>query len=216
MTKAIKVLLADDHELLSDMLADRLRSGGLEVFATGDTTAAIGLGVEHQPDVALLDIDMPGRSTFEVARVLRTESPNTRVVFLSAYVRDSYIEQALAVQASGYLSKSEPVDAILTAVEAVAAGATRFSRDILQRIVIDGSTIRLNDAVATRSSALTDREREVLLHIARGLSQIQVAHLLGISIKTVQTHLANVMEKLEIHDRVELARFAIREGIVEP
>ncbi len=216
MSAGARVLLVDDHMLLREMLQEKLTSEGLEVTTTGDTTEAIELGIELQPDVTVLDIDMPGRSTFEVARVLRTESPATRVVFLSAYVRDVYIEQALAVEASGYLCKCDSLEEILAAIKAVVDGSTCYSREVLQRIVIDGSRARLADASVSRSSLLTDRERDVLTHIARGLSQRQVAHVLEISIKTVQHHLESVMDKLEIHDRVELARFAIREGIVEP
>ncbi len=216
MTGTATILLVDDHMLLREMLQERLASEGFEVVTTGDTTAAIGLATDLQPDVAVLDIDMPGRSTFEVARLLQTESPHTRVVFLSAYVRDTYIEQALAVRASGYLCKCEPLEDILTAIGAATGGATCYSREILRRIVIDGSHARLAEEPVTRSSLLTNRERDVLLHVARGLSQQQVARVLDISIKTVQHHLMGVMDKLEIHDRVELARYAIREGIVEP
>ena len=216
MTNTATILLVDDHMLIRELLQERLESEGFEVVTAADTTAAIELGVEFQPDVAVLDIDMPGRSTFDVARVLQTESAGTRVVFLSAYVRDAYIEQALAVQASGYLCKCEPLSEILAGIEAVAGGATCYSRKVLQRIVIDGSRARLADEPVTRSSLLTNRERDVLLHVARGLSQQQVAHVLEISVKTVQHHLEGVMDKLQIHDRVELARYAIREGIVEP
>jgi len=216
VTRPVRVLLVDDHRLLREMLEERLKSDGLEVLATGDTKVALDLAADLQPDVAVLDIDMPEGSTFDVARVLHTESPDTRVMFLSAYVRDAYIEQALAVRASGYLCKCEPLEEILSAIGAIAGGAARFSRKILHRIVIDGSQPRLAEGGVTRSSSLTGRERDVLFHIARGLSQRQVAHVLDISIKTVQHHLASVMDKLEIHDRVELARFAIREGIVEP
>jgi len=216
MTRTATVLLVDDHMLIRELLQERLESEGFEVVTAADTTTAIELGVEFQPDVAVLDIDMPGRSTFDVARLMQTESAGTRVVFLSAYVRDAYIEQALAVQASGYLFKCEPLSEILAAIEAVAGGATCYSRKVLQRIVVDGPQARLADEPVTRSSLLTNRERDVLFHIARGLSQQQVAHVLEISIKTVQHHLAGVMDKLEIHDRVELAHYAIREGIVEP
>jgi DNA-binding NarL/FixJ family response regulator len=216
VTGAAHVLLVDDHALLRDMLQARLRAEGFEVLATGDTTEAIELALDVRPDVAVLDIDMPGRSTFEVARVLHAESPDTRVVFLSAYVRDAYIEQALAVRASGYLCKCEPLEEILAAISRATRGATCYSPEVLQRIVIDGSEARLAERPATRWSLLTDRERDVLHHVARGLSQRQVAHVLGISVKTVQHHLTSVMDKLEIHDRVALARYAIREGSVEP
>jgi DNA-binding NarL/FixJ family response regulator len=216
MTATATVVLVDDHRLLREMLQEKLTSEGFEVVTTGDTAAAVALAVELQPNVVVLDIDMPGRSTFEVARVLQTESPETRIVFLSAYVRDAYIEQALAVEASGYLCKCDPLDDILAAIGAVVDGSTCFSRAVLQRIVIDESRVVLADTPTTRASSLTGRERDVLVHVARGLSQRQVAHVLDISVKTVQHHLESVMDKLDIHDRVELAHFAIREGIVEP
>ncbi len=216
MSNAARILLVDDHALMREMLQERLASDGFEVHTTGDTTEAIELAVELQPELAVLDIDMPGRSTFEVARVLQTESPDTRVVFLSAYVRDAYVEQALAVEASGYLCKTETLEGILTAIRSAVDGATCYSREVLHRIVIDGPRARLADDPVTRSSLLTSRERDVLLLVAQGLSQRQVAHRLGISVKTVQHHLEGMMVKLDIHDRVELARFAIREGLVEP
>jgi DNA-binding NarL/FixJ family response regulator len=216
MNDSATVLLVDDHALIRDMFAETLRSEGFDVVATGDTEEAIQRGVELRPDVAVLDIDMPGRSTFEVARLLGEATPATRIVFLSGYVRDSYIEQALAVHASGYLCKSDPVESIVAAIKAAAGGATCYSRQVLQRIVIDGSHAKLAEHPVTRRSLLTDRENEVLIHIARGLSQRQVAGVLDISVKTVQHHLASVMDKLDIHDRVELARYAIREGAVEP
>ena len=216
MTDVARLLLVDDHQLLREMLQEQLESEGFEVVTTGDTTEAIELGAELRPDVAVLDIDMPGRSTFEVASVLQTESPDTRVVFLSAHVHDAYIEQALAVEASGYLHKGDSLDEILAAIKVVLGGSTCYSPQVLARIVVDGSRARLADAPRSRSSLLTARERDVLVYIARGLSQRQVAHVVGISIKTVQHHLEHVMDKLNIHDRVELAHFAIREGIVEP
>lgn len=216
MTGAAHVLLVDDHALLRDMLQARLRADGFEVVATGDTTEAIELALRVRPDLAVLDIDMPGRSTFEVAGVLQTESPDTRVVFLSAHVHDAYIEQALAVEASGYLHKGDSLDEILAAIKVVLGGSTCYSPEVLARIVVDGSRARLAEQPRSRSSLLTGRERDVLVYVARGLSQRQVAHVLGISIKTVQHHLEHVMDKLDIHDRVELAHFAIREGIVQP
>jgi len=216
MSGAATILLVDDHALIRDLLREKLEAEGFDVHATGNTTEALELATELRPEVAVFDIDMPGRSTFEIARVLQDESPGTRVVFLSAYVRDSYIEQALAARAAGYLCKCEPLEETLAAIGAAAGGATCYSREVLQRIVIDGTQARLAEQPATKSSLLTNREREVLLHIARGLSQQQAAHMLGISIKTVQHHLVSIMDKLEIHDRVELARYAIREGSVEP
>lgn len=216
MRAGVSILLVDDHALLRDMFRERLEVEGYDVVTTGDTTDAIDLATQLQPNLALLDIDMPGRSTFEVARVLRTASPQTRVVFLSAFVRDAYIQQALDVRAAGYLCKGASLHEILAGIEAAAAGGTCYAPEVLRRTVIDGSHARLAEPPASRSTLLTARERDVLVHVARGRSQRQVAQLLGISPKTVQHHLGNLTEKLDVHDRVELAHYAIREGLVEP
>ncbi|NNC92192.1 MAG: response regulator transcription factor [Acidimicrobiia bacterium] len=216
MTPAISVVLADDHTLVREMLHDRLRREGMEiagVASAGDE--AVRLAATTHPDVVILDIDMPGISAFEAARLVRAASPATRIVFLSAYVHDGYIDQALVVEASGYLTKSEPPDAIVEAIRKVHRGETSFSPAVLARLVVDSAGIRLGSAVQTRYELLTEREREILGYVARGLLQKQIARQAGISVKTVQHHITHTMDKLEIHDRVELARFAIREGLIE-
>lgn len=216
MTSVVTVVLADDHALVRDMLHDRLSREGMEIVGVAASGRhAVDLAGATHPDVVILDIDMPGISAFQAARAVQIASPSTRVIFLSAFVSDSYIDQALGVEASGYLTKSEPPDAIVEAIRKVHRGATSFSLEILDRIVIDASGVRLNGARHTRYDLLTDREREILGYVARGLPQKQIARLAGISVKTVQHHITHLMDKLEIHDRVELTRFAIREGLVE-
>ena len=216
MAEPITVLLADDHSLVRDMLARTLVREGMQVVASVDTTdAAEACGRKEQPDVAVLDIDMPGKSIFDVARSIIEASPDTRTIFLSAFVHDHYIEQALSVEASGYLTKAEPPEVVVASIRKVVGGAASFSTEVLDRIVISESGARLAGRHA-RVALLTDREREVLRYVARGLQQKQIAQKTGISIKTVQHHITHVMDKLEIHDRVELARFAIREGVIEP
>ncbi len=216
MRPIIRVVLADDHTLVRDMLRDRLTGEGMQIVgmaASGED--AVHIAAAHQPDVVVLDIDMPGMSAFEAARAVQTASPATRVLFLSAFVRDTYIDQALGAEASGYLTKSEPPDAIAEAIRKVHGGATSYSLEVLDRIVIDSSGARLGSNEQTRFELLTDREREILGYVARGLPQKQIARLAGISVKTVQHHIMHLMDKLEIHDRVDLTRFAIREGLVE-
>lgn len=216
MSLVVTVVLADDHTLVRDMLQDRLSREGMRIVgvaASGEE--AVDFAAIHQPDVVVLDIDMPGISAFEAARLVRLASPSTRVIFLSAYVHDAYIDQALGAEASGYLTKSEPPDAIVEAIHKVHSGATSYSLEVLDRIVIDSSGVRLGGHEQTRLELLTDREREMLGYVARGLSQKQIARTAGISVKTVQHHIMHLMDKLEIHDRVELARFAIREGLIE-
>ena len=215
MDDPISVLLADDHALVRDMLRHRLIEEGMTVVGAAATAdEATQLGIALHPDVAVLDIDLPGRSAFDAARSIQQASPSTRVVFLSAFVHDHYIEQALEVEASGYLTKAEPPDAVVRGIQTVVRGATCFSQEVIERVVIEESGARLAGGHA-RIETLTDRERQVLAYVARGLQQKQIARLAGISLKTVQHHVTHVMDKLGIHDRVELARFAIREGIVE-
>ncbi|NNC39205.1 MAG: response regulator transcription factor [Acidimicrobiia bacterium] len=212
----ISVLLADDHVLVRDMLDERLSREGMDIVGLATSGEhAVELAGTHLPDVAVLDIDMPGISAFTAARQVRAVSPATRVLFLSAFVHDRYVDQALAAEASGYLTKGEPPEAIVEAIRKVYNGRTSFSRAVLERIVIDPDGARLGIGSKTRCGLLTDREQEILSYVARGLPQKQIARLAGISVKTVQHHIMHLMEKLEIHDRVELARFAIREGLVE-
>lgn len=216
MNSRVSVVLADDHALVRDMLNERLSNEGMEIVglaASGDH--AVELTAATLPDVVVLDIDMPGMSAFEAAREARRVSPDTRVIFLSAFVHDRYVDQALAAEASGYLTKSEPPAAIVEAIRKVHRGSSSYSLAVLDRIVIDYRGARLIDGSKSRWELLTEREREVLGYIARGMPHKQVAALIGVSVKTVQHHVMHLMDKLDIHDRVELARFAIREGLVE-
>ena len=211
------VVLADDHALVRDMLRARLVTEGMDVVAgAGTTDDAVTFVTDLQPDILILDIDMPGRCPFEAAREVSRGLSGTRVLFLSAFVHDRYVQQALASEASGYLTKTEPPEVIVDAVRKVLAGAAQYSEEVVDRIVIHEAGTRLGSSRRVRLDSLTDREREVLGHVARGLLQKQIARQMNLSIKTVQAHIAHLMDKLKIHDRVELARFAIREGLVEP
>ncbi len=218
MNKPISVLLADDHTLVREMLVERLDSeADIEVVASvSDAGEALQAAIEKQPQVLLLDIDMPGRSPFEVAAEIRKSLPSSRVIFLSAHMNDQYIEQALECEAAGYLTKDEPTARLIDAIRAVARGSTHFSSAVSERIVIDEHGAHLSRDHLTRLKLLTQRELEVLGHLAQGLPKKTIARLMGISVKTVEKHCDHVMEKLDIHDRVQLARFAIREGLSQP
>jgi len=216
VSEPITVLLADDHTLLRDMLRMTLTAEGMQVVAdVGSGEAAEAMCQSMRPDVAVLDIDIPGKCIFEVTRSLQQTSPETRVIFLSAFVHDQYIADALAVEASGYLTKTEPPEVLVTSIRKAVGGATCFSSEVINRMVIGESGARLSGQHA-KMDLLTEREREVLRYVAQGLQQKQIAARAGISIKTVQHHIMHLMDKLAIHDRVDLARFAIREGLVEP
>jgi len=214
----ITVFLVDDHALVRGALSERLeREPDLVVVgAAGTADDAFDPIIAVAPDVVLMDIDMPGVNCFDAARKILTLSPDTRVVFLSGFLNDRYVEQALEVQARGYLSKREPPDTVVSAIREVAAGGAYFSEDVQSRIVVEAQGVRLASALRSRASLLTPRELEIIRYIARGMTKKEIAGVMHISVKTVDRHTVNLMTKLDIHDRVELTRFAIREGLAEP
>lgn len=218
MKGAISLILADDHALVRDALARRLdQETDLEVLGVAaDAGEATALALSLKPTVVLLDIDMPGMSAFEAASDIRNGSPETRVAFLSGHCRDCYIEQALAAEAAGYITKQEHPEVIADAVRIIAGGRLYFSAEVQSRLVVDTTGPRLADEPLTRTSLLTAREIETLGYIAQGMSKKAMARTMNISVKTVEQHCAHLMQKLDIHDRVELTRFAIREGVIEP
>lgn len=215
MNKPISLLLVDDHALMRRMLADRIacEPDMLVVGTVEDADAAVAEAIRQRPDIILMDIDMPGVICFDAARTIQELCPKTRIIFLSAFFNDRYIDQALAVEAAGYLTKTEPPESVIAAIRAVAAGKSYFSPQVQSRIVVDSDGTRLAQPKQSRASTLSGRELEVLRYLARGMSKKQIAQTMYISAKTVNNHTAHVMDKLDIHDRVELSRFAIREGL---
>lgn len=213
---ALRILLADDHTLVRETLARWLASSdSITVIAqVSNSDDAITIAAREEPDIVVLDINMPGADVFEAARIIRIRSPKSKIIFLSAFHLDRYIEQALAAGALGYVTKGESPETLERAIRAVASGGVYFSPDVQARIVIDVSGPRLVDTAQTRTSMLTPRELEVLRYLATGLSKKEIADKLDLSIGTINNHAANLMRKLDIHDRVKLTHFAIREGLI--
>jgi DNA-binding NarL/FixJ family response regulator len=214
----IRIILADDHALVREMLCAYLQQNpGFQVVATASSAKeAMQKCVDHQPNVVVMDIDMPGLICFDAARRILSAQPEVKLIFLSAYTHDHYIEQALQVGAVGYLTKSEPPQNVAEAIRSVAEGRAYFSEEVRSRIVFDSNQTRLAPKGRSRGSLLTPREVEVVRYVARGLAKKEIASIMHVSLKTVEKHTDNLMQKLDIHDRVELARFAIREGLAEP
>jgi len=217
MARTVSILIVDDHESIRQLLKDRLSAEpDMTVVSHVDNAeAAVVEAIEHKPDVILMDIDMPGLSAFDAAARITARCPNSRVLFLTAFVKDRYIESALAAQAWGYVTKTEPPEAVIKAIRDVSRGFAYFSREVQSRLVVDSKGVRLAEKGRTLASTLTPREREVLCYLAQGRSKKSIAEIMCISVKTVDFHCSHLMEKLDIHDRVELARFAIREGFVD-
>jgi DNA-binding NarL/FixJ family response regulator len=218
MTSPIRVMLVDDQALFRESMTARLeREDDLQVVATApDAREGLEAIGRCEPDVVLLDIRMPGMSCFDAAERMRLLIPRLHVAFLSGYWNDQYIDQALAAGAAGYLTKSQSSDEVVEAVRGIARGERRYSREVQARLVFDQAQPRLPHAAQSRLSRLTPREKQVLRCISEGLSKREIAKVMHISPKTVAAHSTNLMMKLDIHDRVELARFAIREGLLQP
>ncbi len=217
MDKQISILIVDDHAMVRSMLRDRLDAEP-DFTVTGMASSAddaVTLASRVKPDVVLMDIDMPGLLCFEAARMLARQCPDARIIFLSAFFHDCYIEQALAVKAWGYVTKNQPDDSLVTAIRNVAGGVAHFSPEIQARIIVDEQGPKLAQQTRSRLSTLTPRESDVLRYLARGLSKKEIAQTMHISVNTVNRHTSSLMNKLDIHDRVELARFAIREGLAD-
>ena len=217
MSESIRIVLADDHGLVREAMRKVLESEiDLSVVAVvGNADEALRKAIELEPDVVLMDIDMPGMYCFQAAKTIKKRCPKTRVIMLSAFFHDRYIEQAIGVEAAGYVTKSESPDSVVKAIRAAMNGLTYFSPEVQARVIADASGVRLANEGSTRVSSLTEREIEVLRYLARGMSAQEIAKTMYISVKTVDRHKANLMNKLDIHDRVELTRFAIREGLAE-
>ena len=210
----IRVLLADDHTLVRAGIRSLLESvDGLEVVAEcGDGRECLELIGKHRPDVALLDIGMPGLSGLQVAERVAEESPRTKVVILSMYADKTHVTQAMRAGVSGYLLKGAAVAELPLALQAVMRGETYLTPKISKHVV-DGFLRDTEDEPGPLSE-LTTRQREILQLIAEGQSTKEIAGILDVSSKTVETHRMRLMDRLDIHDVPGLVRFAIRAGLV--
>ena len=212
----LRVLLADDHALVRAGIRALLETfPDVSVVAeTGDGREAVELAAKGV-NIVLMDIGLPGLNGLEATARIVKEHPQVKVVILSMHANDEYIRQALQAGAAGYLLKdAAPVELDL-ALRAVAHGDTYLSPAISKRVIED----YLAQAPARADAAaqvLTARQREILQLIAEGRSTKQIAALLGVSVKTVETHRADLMERLGIHDLAGLVRYALREGLARP
>jgi DNA-binding NarL/FixJ family response regulator len=171
---------------------------------------------EKRPRIAIVEIDLEGRSGFEVAGDLAMRQRETKVIFYSGSMPDIYIEQAIRSKAAGYVLKTDSLANLLAAVQTVSKGGTFFSQEIRERISIDPVTGNTRAQFESRLTQLSDRQLEVLRNLAYGMSVKDVARRMRISVKSVDSHKYRIMQSLGIHDRVDLARYAIREGLVCP
>jgi DNA-binding NarL/FixJ family response regulator len=210
----IRVVIADDHGIVRSglkLLIDRQRD--MEVVAEAhDGVAALEHTQAQRPDVAVLDVSMPRMTGLQAAREIRSHVPDTRVLLLSMHDDERYFLEGLEAGAAGYVLKRAADTDLISAVRTVAGGRT-FLSDEAQRTLMDEW---LENGSPVPDDRLTPRELEVVKLIAEAFTNRQIAQTLNLSEKTVESHRANVLSKLEMRDRVELVRYAIRRGLVEP
>jgi DNA-binding NarL/FixJ family response regulator len=215
---SIRLLLVDDHALIREGLRAVLEAGGeMKVAGEGaNGLEAIGIFRELRPDVALLDIGMPDMDGLAACHRIRAEHPDARILILTVHAEEQFFFEALRAGALGYVLKRSTADELRRAIRTVAAGRTWLPPELAGSLVEDfvgRARAGEDDSVL---GALTFREREVLKLVAEGKTNIEIGELLSISVKTVQTHRARAMEKLGLHERTGLVRYAIRTGLIEP
>lgn len=217
----IRVILADDHTLVRGGIRALLNTlPDVEVIAeANDGREALSLIEIHQPDIVLMDIAMSGMNGLEATLHAARDFPNVRVIILSMHTNEEYVLQALKAGAAGYLLKDAGTSELELAIKAVARGETYLSPPVSKHVISEyvrrvSSSSEEEETSGPSLDKLTLRQREILQLIAEGHTTQDIAHVLNLSVKTVETHRTQLMERLDIHDIAGLVRFAIRSGIV--
>ena len=206
----LRILLADDHALVRAGLRSLLQAmPEVEVVGdVGDGRAALELIASQQPDLVLMDIAMPELNGIEAVTRIKKEFPKVRVIILSMYTNEEYVQQALRAGVAGYLLKDAAAIELELAIQAVKRGETYLSPAIAKHVVA-------GYVQSSSSDPLTARQKEILRAVAEGLTTQEIAQQLNISVKTVETHRTQLMDRLDIHDVPGLVRYAIRVGLVK-
>lgn len=206
--RPVRVLIAEDHAVVREGIRMILNaSDEFDVVGeAGDGESAVRLTQTLRPDVVVMDIGMPKLNGVEATRQIKALTPETHVLILTMHEDESYIFTLLSLGASGYVLKRSAATELVEAVRAVARGEGFLFPAVARSLLKDYG---VNDG-------LTERERQVLVLIAEGLTSAGIAERLSISVKTVQTHRTHIMEKLDLHDRSQLVRYAVRKGLIPP
>ncbi len=208
----IRIVLADDHVLVRQGLKSLLEREQFQVVAeASDGQEAVRASESLHPDIVVIDISMPLLNGIEAVRELGRSCPKTKAILLTQHEEDQYIREALEAGAKGYVLKNQAASDLVHAIQQVSRGQFYLSPGISRAVV---------EAYRTKSDSpadpLTGRERQVLQLIAEGKSTKDAASLLGISVKTAESHRMNLMQKLDIHETASLVRYAVRRGLVQP
>lgn len=211
---ALRVMIADDHTLVREGIRSLLsKLAEVEVIGEAkDGIDAVRFCKQHAPDVVLMDIAMPELNGLDATTRIADASPSTRVLFLSMHANEEYMQQALQMGAAGYLLKGADLKELEFAIRSVARGE-RYLTPAVAKYMVEGYRNKGRNG-ATQLAQLTSRQREILQLIAEGHSTKDIAGRLNLSVKTIETHRAQVMKRLQIHDVAGLVRFAIGKGLV--
>lgn len=211
----IRVVIVDDHRVVVESLAALLDL--TPEFSVVGTAISADDGAEivlrTRPDVALFDVDFPGRDSFDLVPQLMKQAPSTRMAFLTAHLSDVFVSQAVRMNAHGYILKDEPSSEVCSAIKRLHAGEYVFSDAVRDRLTWDDSLDRYTVRAENMLCGLSVQQLSILRHLARGESVKEIARILGRSEKSIDSHKYRIMHRLGIHDRVELCRYAIREGL---
>ena len=212
--KPLRILLADDHVLFRAGMRSLLQSmPNVQIVAeANDGSEAVSLAGQHHPDVVVMDISMKALNGLDATAQIKTHSPAVRVIILSMHDTADYVNQALRAGASGYLLKDSTEPELELALNAVMRGETYLSPRVSKQVV----DAYLQGSAADQSplDVLTPRQREILKLVTEGLTTKEIAYQLKLSVKTVETHRTQIMERLDIHDVPGLVRYAIRSGLI--
>ncbi|MBN2218501.1 MAG: response regulator transcription factor [Pirellulales bacterium] len=209
---SISLLICDDHEVIRTGLTSLMAGSDIKIVAEASNgKEAIEQAVKHRPDVILLDIRMPDGDGLATLEKLRAKVPESHVVMLSTYDNPTYIARAVALGASDYVLKGAPRDAIIATITAAAQGESPSRSGELRRVA---GAMKIRQVLDDDEVPLTQRETQVLRHVALGLSNKEIGRSLEISVETVKEHVQNILRKIAVSDRTQAAVWAVRRGLV--
>ena len=216
MTDGITVMVVDDHPIWREGVARDLTERGLDVVATApDADAAVRIARAVRPRVVLMDLNLGEKSGVDAIVGILDALPETRILVLSASGEHTDVLEAVKAGAAGYLVKSASAEELLAAVQRTADGFPVFTPGLAGLVLGEYRRLADTDRSGPAVPALTDRETDVLRLVAKGLTARQIGERLGVSHRTVETHVQSTLRKLQLHNRVQLARYAIEQGLVD-
>ncbi len=218
LSQRYKIGVVDDRPLFVEAITQRIKQTvEMDVVFTADNSErGLRLAFDHQPRVMLMNMDISGRGAFTLADELVHRLPTCRTVYLTDDPTDVFLDEALRLDAAGILLTSDPTDRLIESLQTVCQGGMAFSDAVMERLEYQKDTKRYAVKVASYLASLTGRQTAVLRHLVRGDSVKEVSRTMSLSERAIESHKYRIMRRLGIHDRVELARYAIREGLALP